>query len=285
MTKRILLILLTLILVSIIIVLLIGGGMGRRPERNVFNLSQTNYIAHRGLYNYFAENSFEGYENCRLMGFKAIETDIRVSKDNHLIVFHDDSTQRLLGVNSTVDEFTLDELEESHLFFQGQETINKVMSLNNFLSSFQKDFVIYLDNKVNKKWVADSLLSQITNRNAQGSVIVASSNLLFLSYIKFKNPDIFTALEGFNAGKEWIYSLIPKNFKPDYYSSFISKIDDKHLEFLKENQLLDHKIVYGVDSENLNYTLHSGLRNMILDFDSSFVEILPQKDSLIQGKN
>ena len=159
------------------------------------------------------------------------------------------------------------------------------MSLNNFLSSFQKDFVIYLDNKVNKKWVADSLLSQITNRNAQGSVIVASSNLLFLSYIKFKNPDIFTALEGFNAGKEWIYSLIPKNFKPDYYSSFISKIDDKHLEFLKENQLLDHKIVYGVDSENLNYTLHSGLRNIILDFDSSFVEILPQKDSLIQEKN
>ncbi|TAH43901.1 MAG: hypothetical protein EYC69_01455 [Bacteroidetes bacterium] len=284
MLKRIFLILLALIPVSILSLLLIGGGMGRMPERSVFNSSETNYIAHRGLYNYFAENSFEGYENCRLMGFKSIETDIRVSKDNHLIVFHDDSTQRLLGVNSTVEELTLAELERIHLLFNGQATKNTVMSLNTFLKSFQNDFVIYLDNKVNKKWVADSLLSQIKKSKAQGSVIVASSNLLFLSYIKYKNPDIFTALEGFNAGKEWIYSLVPKKFKPDYYSSFVSKIDDKHLEFLRENQLLNHKIVYGVDRENLNYTLQSGIGNMILDFDSSFVEILPQHDSLHQDK-
>ena len=269
----------------LLIILILGGGLGRRSERTVFDLSKTHYIAHRGLYNYFAENSFEGYENCRLMGFNAIETDIRVTKDHRLIVFHDDSTQRLLGINSTIEQITLVELEGAHLFFNGVETKNTVMTLHKFLDSFQKDFVIYLDNKVNKKWVADSLLLQIKKSNAQNGVIVASSNLIFLSYIKYKNPNVFTALEGFNAGKEWIYPLIPKNFKPDYYSSFISKVDEKHLDFLRKNNLLNHKIVYGVNRENLNFTLSSGIQNMILDFDSSFVEILPKKDLQIQDVN
>jgi len=91
-------------------------------------------------------------------------------------------------------------------------------------------------------------------------------------------------LEGFNAGKEWIYYLIPKNFKPDYYSSFISKVDDRHLDFLRKNHLLDHKIVYGVDRNNLDFTLNSGIHNMILDFDSSFVEILPKTNEIIRDK-
>ena len=284
MLKRFLLVLSLLILAGILLLLLIGGGFGRRPERTVFDSPTTNYIAHRGLYNYFAENSFEGYEHCRLMGFKAIETDIRVSKDNRLIVFHDDSTRRLLEINSTIDQIPFTELEGAHLYFNGAKTNNTVMSLNKFLNSFQKDFVIYLDNKVNKKWVADSLILQINKSSAQNSLVVASSNLLFLSYIKYKNPNVFTALEGFNAGKEWIYYLIPKNFKPDYYSSFISKVDDRHLDFLRKNHLLDHKIVYGVDRNNLDFTLNSGIHNMILDFDSSFVEILPKTNEIIRDK-
>ncbi len=284
MLKRFLLVLTLLILAGILLLLLIGGGFGRRPERTVFDSPTTNYIAHRGLYNYFAENSFEGYEHCRLMGFKAIETDIRVSKDNRLIVFHDDSTRRLLEINSTIDQIPFTELEGAHLYFNGAKTNNTVMSFNKFLNSFQKDFVIYLDNKVNKKWVADSLILQINKSSAQNSLVVASSNLLFLSYIKYKNPNVFTSLEGFNAGKEWIYYLIPKNFKPDYYSSFISKVDDRHLDFLRKNHLLDHKIVYGVDRNNLDFTLNSGIHNMILDFDSSFVEILPKTNEIIRDK-
>ena len=278
MLKRTLIVFLLIVLSLLLFIVISGGGFGKRIKTSVFEKDKITYIAHRGLFNYYAENSFEGYDRCRKMGFKAVETDVRVTNDNRIIIFHDDSTQRLLGINSVIDELSLETAQSSHLLFNGSVSENKIMTLSNFLIQFQDNFVIYLDNKVNKKWVADSLLQILDKRNVVNSVIVASSNLLFLSYIKYKNPKVYTALEGFNSGKEWIYNFIPKNYKPDYYSSFFSKVDFNHIEFLKNNDLLDYKIIYGVDRDNINSAINSGLQNMILDFDSSFIYLLPQTE-------
>jgi glycerophosphoryl diester phosphodiesterase len=273
-SKKLIIIILALILPTVILVGVIGGGFGDNHSPKLFEENSTTFIAHRGLYNYYAENSYEGYRNCERMGFKAIETDIRVTKDRQLIVFHDDSTSRLLGVNSKIEELEMQDLKDRFLRFHGTATENKVMTLDDLLMNFQNSFIIYLDNKVNKRWVADSLLKHIELNQAGEKVILASSNLLFLSYVKYKNNSIHTALEGFDSGKEWIYSIIPKKFKPDYFSSFMSKVDKEHIEFLKENDLLDRKIVYGVDSTNVHSVIESGIKSMIIDFDSSFTDIL-----------
>jgi hypothetical protein len=117
--------------------------------------------------------------------------------------------------------------------------------------------------------MADKILRFINKNQLYHKILIADSNLVFLSYLKFKNPHIQTVLEGFKSGKEWIYYVIPKDFKPDYYASFIKDVDNDHLKFLKNNNLLERKIVYGVDKKNYKNALDLGIKNIILDYDES----------------
>ena len=60
------------------------------------NLEKYKYIAHRGLYNRLdtPENSMKSFENAILKGY-AIELDVNMTNDGHLVVFHDESLKRM----------------------------------------------------------------------------------------------------------------------------------------------------------------------------------------------
>jgi hypothetical protein len=85
--------------------------------------------------------------------------------------------------------------------------------------------------------------------------------------LKLKNPNIQTVLEGFNKGKEWTYFFIPERYKPNYWASFYSEVDEKHLSFLKNKHLLKRKIVYGIDKHNIEEALEMGLVHLIVDYN------------------
>ena len=109
-----------------------------------------------------------------------------------------------------------------------------VLSLDELLrlsSNFQN---LYLDFKTTNKTIADSLLVLMEKYQAYERLLIADANILFLAYLKHKMPQIKTVLEGFNKGKEWTYYLIPSFLKPDYFASFFTEVDDKHLQFLNE---------------------------------------------------
>ncbi|MDE7454853.1 MAG: glycerophosphodiester phosphodiesterase, partial [Clostridia bacterium] len=57
------------------------------------------YVAHRGLFdnnNGVPENSLPAFSKAVEQGY-AIETDVQMSKDGVLVVFHDDSLKRMTG--------------------------------------------------------------------------------------------------------------------------------------------------------------------------------------------
>ena len=112
----------------------------------------------------------------------------------------------------------------------------------------------------------------IKEKRMESTTIVANSNLLFIFYLEFFYPEINTVLEGFTPGKEWIYNLIPKKFKPDFYSSFAEDVNAEHVEWLLQNGLQPNRIVYGVTSKDLDKVLQSGIQKIILDYDSSLQE-------------
>ncbi len=64
--------------------------------------------------------------------------------------------------------------------------------------------------------------------------------------------------------------IIPKKFKPDFYSGFLSKVNKKHMKFLKDNKLLSNRIVYGVNHENINQVFELGIQNIIVDYNEVF---------------
>lgn len=268
------------ILIPVILITIIGGGFGERSGDFVLNNGKPIVFAHRGMTNYFAENSLEGFNQSDKLGFTAIETDIRMTKDKRLLIFHDESCKRLVGVDTIITKMNAKDIQSMHLIYGGFKTENMVLSLDQFLKTFKDSMILYLDVKDNRKIVADSLLGYFNRYDLYNSTMVADENFLFLAYIKFKDPKIITVLEGFNAGREQYYYIMPKNFKPDFYSSFIFNVNEEHMQFLKANDLLNKKIVYSVTPENIEEVYDLGLQHIIIDYDYSLGTIVELEHQL-----
>lgn len=67
--------------------------------------------AHRGDSGNSPENTLEAFESAIALGVDWIETDIRMTKDNQLVVMHDSHLGRVTGVNAKVRELDLKEIQ------------------------------------------------------------------------------------------------------------------------------------------------------------------------------
>lgn len=70
-------------------------------------------FAHRGLHSEdksVPENSLEAFRLAAAAGY-GVELDVQLSKDGQVVVFHDDTLDRVCGVHSRVDEKTFNELK------------------------------------------------------------------------------------------------------------------------------------------------------------------------------
>jgi len=81
--------------------------MARRPY---LDLPTPWLVAHRGGSLLAPENTLPAFERAAALGADAIETDVRLSADGVLVVFHDDETARLTGAPGTVEQRTFEQL-------------------------------------------------------------------------------------------------------------------------------------------------------------------------------
>lgn len=270
----------TLLFLSVLLFIL-GGGYG---TASISSINNDNVIvfAHRGATDNNLENSNTAFNISDSIGFTAIEIDVSSTKDGRIILFHDDSCSRVLGKNFRVDEMDWDEIKNDYLVNNIIQTKDKITPLNEFLE-YNPFEIVYLDVKNSSLDMADSLLFLLKKYDDK-TILVADGNLFFLGYLKKMNPKILTVFEGFNKGKEWLYYIIPKDIKPNYYSSFLSEVDTNHILFLKQNNLLNKKIVYGVDEKNIVDAYTVGIQNIIVDFNSKNQNLKVIKERLSKNK-
>lgn len=81
---------------------------------NKFSFLTNVPIAHRGLHGEVPENSLRAFEAAIKAGY-VIETDVRLTKDGRLVVFHDDDLKRMTGDPRKVIDCTLGELSALRL--------------------------------------------------------------------------------------------------------------------------------------------------------------------------
>lgn len=72
---------------------------------------QTAIWAHRGSSHKYIENSLAAFEQAVEDGADGVELDVQRTLDGELIVFHDENTKRLTGVDKFIWEMTLDEIQ------------------------------------------------------------------------------------------------------------------------------------------------------------------------------
>ncbi len=96
------------------LVFMIAPGSIYKAQRKLFKGKN---FAHRGLHKRsktVPENSLAAFEAAASYGY-GIELDVQLSKDGQVVVFHDDTLNRVCGVDARVDEKDYDELKAMSL--------------------------------------------------------------------------------------------------------------------------------------------------------------------------
>lgn len=72
--------------------------------------TEVKLFGHRGGAYEYDENTMEAFQKTYDQGLRGYEIDIRKTKDNHLVLFHDANLKRIVGQEGAIEELTLEEV-------------------------------------------------------------------------------------------------------------------------------------------------------------------------------
>lgn len=152
---------------------------GQQPNAHFLpTFFENQAFAHRGGYAFGPENTLETILYNVGFGVRAFEVDVMLTKDGELVLFHDDSIQRVLSTTDTkrVSEMTLDELKQYKLRDQrfGDVSVTTLQELfDTLLVSLSEevlsDFILELDFKPHGEETAKGVkkLLEVVNREVE----------------------------------------------------------------------------------------------------------------------
>lgn len=89
-------------------------------------MSNTKVWAHRGASGYAPENTLEAFQMAIDMGADGIELDIQLTKDDEIVVIHDETVDRTTDGQGWVKDKTLAELKELNANYQNGMNIGNI---------------------------------------------------------------------------------------------------------------------------------------------------------------
>ena len=92
--------------------------------------------AHRGASEYYPENTVSSFCAGIDMGANGIETDVQISKDGILMIYHDDSTEAKIGFPGSIADYTYEELMQARMKNQKYGREDVLMTFEDFLKYF-----------------------------------------------------------------------------------------------------------------------------------------------------
>lgn len=167
-------------------------------------LKGRNY-AHRGLHSKdkaIPENSISAFELAVEKGY-GIELDVILSKDGKVMVFHDDTLERVCGISGNFEDYTLEELKNMTLF----NTDEKIPTFQEVLKVVNGVVPIIIEIKTSKRnqELCEKLLNNV--KDYTGSYCVESFNPFIVSWFRKNAPHIMRGQLTMNRKK---YNNIPK---------------------------------------------------------------------------
>lgn len=148
-------------------------------------------IAHRGLFNNVdvPENSLLAFKRAIDKNIP-IELDVRLTKDNILVVFHDANLKRLTGVDKPIKDLTYEEIQKLKLLDTTEEipTFKEVLKLIN--GKVLIDIEIKVDDIVEN--ICQILMGIL--KNYKGNYIVKSFNPKVVRWFMKNYPNVTRGL-------------------------------------------------------------------------------------------
>ena len=191
------------------------------------SLFKNRFISHRGLHQnrLIPENSLKAFEKAVLKNF-AIELDITISKDEQIVVFHDETLYRLCGIKQNIEDMNYSFFKELKLY----ESDEYIPLFKEVLELIKGKVPLIVEIKKHKKiGLLESGLIQLLN-NYKGEYFICSFEKDILSYLKFNNPNLKRGL---------IFESLPQKFKKYNKTIFLYKFFKTKPDFVS----LDYKLI------------------------------------------
>lgn len=115
-------------------------------------------IYHRGFHKNVPENSMSSFKKA-LYRNKAIELDIRILKDNNIVVFHDRNLKRMTDIFKDIEKCTYEEIKDIKL----KNSNENIPLLKDVLKLINDKVLILIEIKSNKKKIIKKLLKLLKN--------------------------------------------------------------------------------------------------------------------------
>ena len=143
-----------------------------------------NIIAHRGVHDdKTPENSIISFKKAINKGY-TIELDVHLTKDNKIVVFHDNNLKRLCGVNKIIEDLTYKEI----LNFCLKDSKLKIPLLEEVLLLINGKVGVLIELKTIKfNGVLEEKLSKILD-SYKGKFAVQSFNYKTVNWFKKNRP-------------------------------------------------------------------------------------------------
>lgn len=196
----------------------------------------TNHIAHRGLHNKdFPENSMEAFLHAVQHNYD-FELDLQLTKDNQIVVFHDQNLMRLCGIDKRISHMLYKDLKDVSI----SSTKSTIPLFKDVLDSIPSSTHLMIELKTsmkNRKLVKRflSLMSHYTF-----SYVVQSFDPRIVSLLRKKAPNI---VRGYITKNRQVSNILLNGFikilpihfwcKPNYYVYKLEDLPNKLMDKMK----------------------------------------------------
>lgn len=197
----------------------------------------TKIFAHRGSKGTHPENTLAAFAESVRIGVDGIELDIHLSKDEELVVIHDETLNRTTSGKGEVADFTLAELKQ---FDAGswfachyeQERIPTLLEVFDLLQQLAYQGIVNVEVKTDEKeypGIEEKLVALVHQRTWSFDVMYSSFNLLTLQRLAMIDMD---------TKKSWIMvgSVVTLPFA--HYFSMLEGIHPNFSWFIESEQEL-----------------------------------------------
>jgi len=164
-------------------------------------------IAHRGASHYEIENTIGAVKKAIEMNSDMIEVDVRITKDNEIILMHDPDVERTTNGKGYVKDMTLNQIKR--LKINGKDTIPTLQEVINIIKGKCRLNIEIKDHRAVIK-----ILKILKENDLHSEVLISSFNEKTLKYIKEKDARIKT---GYLFRRPTpFYISVAKKIKADY---------------------------------------------------------------------
>jgi glycerophosphoryl diester phosphodiesterase len=144
-------------------------------------------IAHRGASAYEPENTDRAFDRAIEMGATMLELDVRLSRDGHLVVIHDEDLSRTTDGAGRVTELSLEQIKRLDAGLG-----ERVPTLNEVIELARDRAELYIELKGQR--TAEPVVKVLQEMSFTAQVVVGSFYPWLPQRVKFLDPAIRTSL-------------------------------------------------------------------------------------------